>query len=128
MRHPIQLKLNLVHGFFSLPGKKFSLRRGKGEGKTIKQIPKGTVSTFPWIRLTYQLENLSLDEALPGVKVKMQVLNMLILLLHRVAEHRYKICFILESKRGQGEKIKFLFCQMAYTGTTEGFRKTKVRK
>lgn len=54
--------------FFSLPGKKIGLRRGKGEGKSIKQIPKRTVSTFPWVRLTYQLENLSLDEAVPGVK------------------------------------------------------------
>lgn len=87
MRHPIQLKLNLVHGFFSLPGKKFGLGRGKGEGKSIKQIPKRTVSTFPWIRLTYQLENLSLDEAVSAVKAYMQVLNMLIL-LYRVAEHR----------------------------------------
>lgn len=62
MRHPIQLKLNLVHGFFSLPGKRFGLRRGKGDGKNIRQIPKRTVSTFPWIRLIYQLENLSLEE------------------------------------------------------------------
>lgn len=69
MRHPIQLKLNLVHGFFfSLPGKKFGLRRGKGEGKSLKQIPKRIVSTFPWIKLTYQLENVSLDEVVPGVK------------------------------------------------------------
>lgn len=62
MRHPIQLKLNLVHGFFSLPGKRFGLRRGKGECKSIMQIPKRTISTFPCIRLIYQLENVSLEE------------------------------------------------------------------
>lgn len=128
MRHPIQLKLNLVHGFFffSLPGKKFGLRRGKGEGKSIKQIPKRTVSTFPWVRLTYQLENLSLDEAVPGVKALDAGFKHA--LLHTVAEHRYKICFIPECKRGKREKIKSLFCQMVYTGTTGGFRKAKVRK
>lgn len=30
----------------------------KGEGKSGRQTPKRTVSTFPWIRLIYQLEKL----------------------------------------------------------------------
>lgn len=40
---------------------RFGLRRGKGEGKSIRQIPKRAISTFPWIRLIYQLEKLSLE-------------------------------------------------------------------
>lgn len=59
MRHSIQLKLHLVHGFFfSTSWKEIWLEKGGGG----RQIPKRTVSTFPWIRLIYQLENLSLEE------------------------------------------------------------------
>ena len=61
MRHPIQLKLNPAHAFFFSPSWK-EIWLEKGEGKSIRQIPKRTIRTFPWVRLIYQLQNLSLEE------------------------------------------------------------------